>query len=298
MILLADVFGDGLNSKSRVAIVVDSAASLPADSADYHNLFVVPMSLALDGRSYLDGVDLAPTEFYRLLKQSSTLPTTSAPSPARFLEAFHKASAYADSVLCITVASRFSSSQDAAREATTEASKILPDLNIEVMDSESAAGGEGLIALEAWRASCDGADMEGVLGRAKAISERVKLLAFVDTLYYLWKGGRVPKLAQMGSSLLKLKPVFELAQGEVNNLSRPRTTRRAISRLVDLMHERVASGKVHATVMHADAAEAAEELRGRVEAEFDCAELFVSEFTPVMGAHIGPGLVGVAFWYE
>ena len=133
---------------------------------------------------------------------------------------------------------------------------------------------------------------------AKAISEKVRLLAFVDTLYYLWKGGRVPRLAHAGTSLLKLKPVFELAQGEANSLARPRTTRRAIERLVELMHDRVSSEAVHATVMHADAANAAEELRVRVESEFDCAELFVSEFTPVMGAHIGPGLVGVAFWCE
>jgi len=256
------------------------------------------MSLVLNGKSYLDGIDLAPTDFYRLLRESSTLPTTSAPPPARFLEAFQQASEYADSVLCIAVASRFSSSLDSARDAARDASEILPDTRIEVLDSESAAGGEGLIALEAWRAAKNGADLERVLKRAKAISEKVRLLAFVDTLYYLWKGGRVPRLAHAGTSLLKLKPVFELAQGDVNNLARPRTTRRAIGRLVELMHDRVSSEVVHATVMHADAANAAEELRVRVESEFDCAELFVSEFTPVMGAHIGPGLVGVAFWCE
>ena len=182
---------DSLDSKAPVAIVVDSAASLPAGSSEYQHLYVAPMGLALNGKSYLDGVDLAPTEFYRLLRESSTLPTTSAPSPARFLEAFQRASEYADSVLCITVASRFSASRDSATDAAREAMKEKPNLRIEVLDSESAAGGEGLIALEAWRAAKNGADLERALKRAKAISEKVRLLAFVDTLYYLWKGGRV-----------------------------------------------------------------------------------------------------------
>jgi DegV family protein with EDD domain len=140
--------------------------------------------------------------------------------------------------------------------------------------------------------------LDDVRAAAEAVAPKVRLLAFVDTLYYLWKGGRVRRIAHVGTSLLKIKPTLELARGEIKVVARPRTYRKAASRLLELMHERAEPGRIHATVCHADAADAAEDVRRRVEAEFTCEELFVSEFTPVMGAHIGPGLVGVAFWSE
>ena len=133
---------------------------------------------------------------------------------------------------------------------------------------------------------------------AEGVIPRVRLLAFVDTLYYLWKGGRVPAIARVGSSLLRIKPIFELAQGEIRTVARPRTRKRAMSRLLELMRERAEPNRIHVSVLHADAHEAAEEMRQLIEAEFRCEELFIGEFTPVMGSHIGPGLVGVAFWSE
>ena len=106
----------------------------------------------------------------------------------------------------------------------------------------------------------------------------------------------MPRIAHTGTSLLKIKPLFELARGQVHTVARPRTHARAMRRLLELMHERVGEGWVHATVMHADAADAAEDFRRLVETQFRCRELFISQFTPVMGAHTGPGLVGIAFW--
>lgn len=280
----------------RVAVVVDSAASLPADFAERSQLYVVPMTLNIAGATYLDGRDLSPSKFYRMLRSSPTPPSTSSPSPASFLDAFRQAAERSQSALCLTVASRFSASLDSAVTAAREAKEALPDLKVSVIDSQSAAGGEGLIALEAWRAAAAGGGLDEVTAAAQQAIERVRLLAFLDTLYYLWKGGRVPAIAHAGASLLRLKPLFELRKGQVQTVARPRTHRRAMRRLLELMLDRVGAGPVHATVMHADAPEAAEELRQRVAAQFQCEELFVSEFTPVMGAHTGPGLVGVAFW--
>jgi DegV family protein with EDD domain len=287
-----------LTAKSRTAIVVDSAASLPEATLGQQGLYIAPMSLTLGDGSYLDRRDITPTEFYRLLRESDSLPTTSAPAPASFLDAFRQAAQGDESVLCLTLASRFSASADSARTAAQEAASELPGIEIRVLDTESAAGGEGLVAMEAWRAAQRGESLDEVEAAARMVVSRVRLLAFLDTLYYLWKGGRVPQIAHLGASLLRLKPVFELVRGEVHTLSRPRTRQRAMRRLVELMHERTSPGPVHATIMHADSAKNAEEIRQRVEAEFDCRELFISEFTPAMGAHIGPGLLGIAFWNE
>ena len=199
-------------------------------------------------------------------------------------------------MICLTVASRFSSSAQSAMTAVERASSELPRLRIEIIDSKCAAGAEALVATETLRAARAGMTFEEVRDVALRVVSQVRLLAFVDTMYYLWKSGRVPMIAHAGTSLLKIKPIFEVYRGEIQSLARPRTRRRATDRLLSLMSERVADGPVHASVMHADAPEDAEALRERIATEFDCKELFVSEFTPVMGAHIGPGMMGVAFW--
>ena len=287
-----------MKPKSRVAIVVDSAASLPADMHQRTQLHVVPMRLTFGGLTYLDGLDLSTSDFYRMLRESREIPTTSAPSPSSFLETFRQASEEAETALCLTVASRFSACFNSAMTAVEEAKDALPGFQVSVLDTETAAGGEGLVAVEAWRTAENSGGLAEVLATAQSVIPRVKLLACVDTLHYLRKSGRVPAIAQAGASLLRIKPIFELAQGSVRTVARPRTHRRAVRRLVELMRERVEPGRVHATVMHADAADEAEDLKRQVEAEFSCQELFISEFTPVMGAHIGPRLLGVAFRSE
>ena len=287
-----------MTSSPRVAIVVDSGASLPDDLSRRHDLHVVPLEVSLGGDSYLDGKELSPTEFYRKLRSSSSVPSTSAPAPARFLEAFRKAGADARPVLCLTVSARFSASFDSASAAAADARESMPAVQVKVVDTETAAGAEALVALEAARVAERGLGLEEVATAARRVIGRARLLAFIDTLYYLWKGGRVPMIAHTGTSLLRIKPLFELSRGEVRTVARPRTRRRATARLIELLKDRAGSGPLHAAVMHADAAGEAEEVRREVAASFQCEELFVGEFTPAMGAHIGPGLLGIAFWSE
>lgn len=289
-----------LGGNDRVAVVVDSAASLPVDmnTDEAEGLYVVPMLLMIGGKTYLDGRDLPPSAFYRMLKGSNETPTTSAPPPASFLDAFSAAAVRSSSIICLTVSSQFSSSYDSARAAVREAKNAIPTAEIAVLDTESAAGGEGLIAMEAYRAAGRGAGLEEVEAAARAVASKVGLLAYLETLYYVWKSGRVPRVAYAGASLLKIKPLLELSRGQVRNVGRPRTASRATTRMLELMRQRVGSGAVHATVMHADAEAEAVRLRHRVDSEFECRDLFLSEFSPVMGAHTGPGLLGVAFWTE
>ena len=281
-----------------MAVVVDSAASLPAGMGEDHHLFIVPMRLSIKGKTYLDGLDLTPSDFYRMLERTKETPATSSPSPDSFLDAFRAASEVASSVLCLTVSPRFSSSYHSANNAVHEAMQALPDTRIALIDSESAAGGQGLVAMEAWRAARDGAELDQVISAAKAVVPSVFLLAFLDTLYYVWKSGRVPRVAYASTSLLRIKPLLELSRGEIRNVARPRTRPKATERMLELMRQRMGTGPVHATVMHAGVGDEAEQLRQRVESEFHCQELFISEFSTVMGSHTGPGLLGIAFWSE
>ena len=174
----------------------------------------------------------------------------------------------------------------------------MPSTKIRVLDSQSAAGSQALIALEAWRAAQQGATLARAEMNATRVIERVSLLAFVDTLRYLRRSGRVPLAAHIGASLMKIKPLFRLQHSQITTVARPRTRRTGIRRMLELMRDDAGSGVIHAAVMHADAPEDAETIREFIAREYDCAELYISEFTPAMGAHIGPGLLGIAFWSE
>ena len=165
------------------------------------------------------------------------------------------------------------------------------------MDSRTAAGGQGLVVLEALRAAQEGAGLPEVRQAADAAIDGVSVVASVDTLHYLWKGGRVPRIAHAATSLLRIKPVLVMRHGEVRTVARPRTARRAMRRVVDLVRQRARPGlPIAAMVMHADAPARAAQLRGLVEAELRPESLSVAEFSPVLGAHVGPGMLGVAFW--
>ena len=283
---------------TATAIIVDSAASLPPDAANLSGIFAVPMTLTLDGASYLDGRDITPTQFYRRLRATAALPSTSAPPPARYAAAFRRAAAHHSAILCIATGARFSAAMDSAAIAAAEFRKERPEIPVRLLDSAAAAGSVALAALNAWRAAQQGASLAATEAAAAQVLDQARLLAFVDTLRYLWKSGRVPAAAHLGASLLRIKPLFELAGGEVTTLARPRTRRSATRRMLELMRQDAAQGAIHAAVMHADAAQDAQALRDRIAADFDCVELFISEFTPVMGAHIGPGVLGVAYWRE
>ena len=289
-----------MGGNDRVVVVVDSAASLPMDmnTDEAQGLYIVPMRLTIGAKTYLDGLDVRPSAFYRMRKDSKESPTTSAPPPASCLDAFSAAAASSSSIIYLTVSARFSSSYDSAMAAVREARDAIPKAEITLVDTESAAGGEGLIAMEAYRAAGRGAGLGEVVAAARAVASKVSLLARLETLYYVWKSGRIPRIAYAGASALKIRPLLELSHGEVRNVTRPRTTARATKRMLELMRQRVGSDAVHATVMHADAEAEAVRLRQRVDSEFECRDLSLSEFSPVMGAHTGPGLLGIAFWTE
>ena len=226
------------------------------------------------------------------------MPTTSAPNPSAFLDAFKQAGADTGEVLCLTVASRFSTTYNSARLAIESAAKEIPDLRVELLDTSLAAAAEALVALEASRCARSGASLEEVKARAEEVSSRVSLLAVLDTLYYLWKGGRVPIVGHWITSVLQIKPMLELSQKGVRMIERPRRRERATRRLLEIMRRRVGDRKVHCIVAHAHCLEEAQGLLDKVSSEFQCKETLMTEFSPVLGTHTGPGLLGVAFWPE
>ena len=281
-----------------VAVVVDSGSCLPADLLRQWGITVAPHELTIEGRSYRDGVDIQPEQFYGLLKKNHGSMSTAAPRPQQFLDAFIAAGKLAPNVLCLTLSSNFSGTYQSARAAAVLTDSRLSGVRVEVIDSQAAAGASGLIALAAARGASQGHPLEQVMTRVNQLIPRVSLIAFLDTLCYLGRSGRVSKLQALTGSLLRIKPVTELKLGEARILEKPRSRARAMQRLLDLMGQRVGRLQVIANVMEADSREDAQALMRRIETEFNCREVFLSEFTPVMGAHTGPGLLGVAFYVD
>lgn len=277
------------------AIVSDSNVSLPADITRGLPLFLAPLEVRIGGSIYADGVDIAPAEFYELLRASTELPTTAAPSPGAFLDAIRRAGEAADEVVCITLSAELSAAHTAATEAVRLAGTQLPYLRVSLVDSRSAGAAQGLIALDAARLAASGASTSDVVARMEQRIADTHFIGYLNTLYYLWRGGRVPRLFMWMGSILRMKPILQLSAGRIGMVERPRTEAKALARLTAIASERTGGRLTRAAVMHAaepeKAAMLAEELRSRLRIE----ELFITEFTPAIGAHTGPGLVGCAF---
>ncbi len=286
----------------RVAIVTDSTACVPPGLIEQYGIFVVPLTIIFEDKAYLDGVDLTASEFFRLLERAERLPTTSAPPPSVYLDAYRSQSKGTADIVCITLSSKLSMGFDSAMQAKEMAKDVLPQTRIEVIDSLTAAPSLGLVVLAAAKAAASGGDLAQVTQAAERVMTKVNLFAVLDTLYYLAKGGRVPKAAAWAASILRVKPILCITnetKGEVTLAERTRTKRKAVERLLEIMKGRVGTTvPVHVFVMHANVPEEAERLKQRVQSQFNCAELYVTDFTPVMGTHTGPGVVGVCFHAE
>ncbi|MBI2847189.1 MAG: DegV family protein [Chloroflexi bacterium] len=282
---------------TKIAIVTDSTACIPKELVDELGIWVVPINIEYQGVIYRDGIDLLPGDFYKLLEKVEKAPHTSPASPGAYLEVYKEASKNAEAILCITLLSRLSAMYDAARLATEMAQGLLPDTEIRVLDSRTATMAQGFVVLAAARAAAQGKSLEEVTQAAEELKPKVQVLAFLDTLNYLAKSGRIPKAGAWAASLLHMKPVISLANGEISLVTAVRSRQSGMNRLMELIEERTErKGPLHIAVIHAGAPQEAERLKERIKSQFQCSELLVTEFTPVMGVYTGPGLLGLAFY--
>jgi DegV family protein with EDD domain len=272
-----------------VAIVADSAANIPAGLVDRHGIAVVPMILKFGDRELRDGVDIPEGGFYPALVEQKVPVSTSAPSPGDFAEAFGRALESADGVVCVTVASFVSASYEAAVAAAKEFGD-----RVRVVDSRSASMGEGFAALEAARMPA-GAPLDEVAARAEEVARRTSLIATIDTFEFLRRSGRVNVVMAYAATTLNIKPVFGFRGGKLEQLGRPRTRARALDRVAAEVRAAATEGPLRLAIVHANAPEDAGKLRALL-ADVKTEEIVESEFTPLMGAHTGPGVVAAAFW--
>lgn len=278
----------------KAVVVTDSSASIPANLVRELDIRIVPILLIMGGHTFRDGQDISAEEVYDWIRSDKPPPTTGSPSTADFVRIYSAAAATAVGIASIHISPELSGIYNAARVASRQFSHV----PIRVVDCRTAAMGQGFAVLEAARAAAAGADLETVVARAEEVSARMNLLATIDTLEYLHRGGRIGGPAALLGTVLQIKPVLCVTDGRVELFARPRTKARAVWTMLEQIGHAAQMGALHVAILHADAQSEAQQLAEEVVHRFNCVELYVTPLTPVMGAHTGPGVLGVAYYVD
>jgi DegV family protein with EDD domain len=282
-----------------VAVVTDSTAYLPSELTEGYGIHVVPMYVVLPGRSGREGFDVGPEDVARTLAVRGQTVSTSRPTPGDFVAAYRSAlDAGGDRLVSIHLSSELSGTSDAARLAASQVGEHI----VTVVDSRSAAMGCGFAVLAAARSAAAGAEAAEVAETARRTAAETSTFFVVDTLEHLRRGGRIGAAAAVLGSALAVKPVLHVKDGRVVPLEKVRTFARALNRLVQRAVEAAGDGPVSVAVHHLAAAEKADRLAAELRERLPAVrELHVSELGAAIGAHVGPGAVGVVvapFWQE
>ena len=280
-----------------VAIVTDSVACLPQAVVDSHEITVVPLEVIYKGKVYRDGIDITAARFYDLLAASDEIPTSTAAPPEAYLEVYEKHMREGKEVLCICPSRKLTHAYESALVASKLFKEKTPKARVEVLDSGTVGGAQGFVVMDSAVAVKRGAGLEKAIKIAQEATKSVHLIAFLETLDYLAKGGRVPNVIAWANSILKIRVIIELLpQGRgVIPIDRARTRQRAMERLLELLIKKTRNLAARVAVQHTNSPEEAGYLALKVKSLPNCRQVEVQDFTPVMGVHTGPGLLGLAW---
>jgi DegV family protein with EDD domain len=275
-----------------VAVVTDSTSYLPRDLVAERGIHEVSLYVSAGGeqRRELDIDDYA--RFYDDLRGATDLPTTSQPSIGDFAAVYEPLAAAGADVVSVHISGGISGTVESARQAAADVVKAHPGRRIEVVDSTVSAGALGLVALAASGRARAGDDAGAVVAATEAAIGAMRFWFAVDTLEYLRRGGRIGAAQAWLGGALKIKPILTL-DGEITPIERVRTSKRAFERMVEFLRARHADGADGWVVQHVQSPEVAGRLVALGRETYGCEPAFVSEVGPVIGAHVGPGLVGV-----
>ena len=272
-----------------VRIVTDSTADLTPEQQRAAGITVVPLNVHFGDEVFRDHVDLSTDEFFRRLKASPQLPRTSQPSVGAFEEAYRSLRQGGDEIVSVHLSSKVSGTYNSALMAA----QSVGEGKIDVVDSLSTSMALGFIALEGAKLARAGRDRQAVAECLRGLVPKARVICVVDTLTYLERGGRIGKARALLGSLLNVKPILQLKDGEVVPLGRARGRPQALNRLVELLER---DGKVRQlAIMHGAAQTDAEQLRERVASSYPGVDIQLTEIGAVLGTHTGPGVIGFTY---
>ena len=273
-----------------IRVVTDSVSDIPADIVEELGITVVPAYVRFGNEVYKDGVELTTDQFFDRLMNGPEFPATSQPSVGDFSETYASVAEGADGIVSVHVSSRVSGTVNSAQQGAGISDVGCP---IEVVDTFQASMGSGLVAIAAAEAARDGGSLEEVTAAAKDAIERAQCICLLDTLEYLIKGGRIGKAKGMLGSLLRIKPLIIIRDGEVHDLAKERTRRKAISRLDRTARE---FGPLESVaVMYSTSRDEAERLAEALRPAVAGGEMpTVARFGPALGTYVGPDALGIS----
>ena len=274
-----------------IAIVTDSTADLPKDVVEKHGITVVPLNVRFGMEEFKDGIDIDNDEFYRRLQIEPDLPTTSQPSLGDFSEVYRSLIAEHDGIVSIHISGKLSqtinSAVQGARDVDSDGEKI------KTIDTGQATISLGLIVIEAANAAASGADLAGVVEVVDDAMSRARFYGMVDTLEYLVKGGRIGRAKGFIGGLLKVTPIITLEDGESSPVTSPRTRRKALAKLKELVEE---AAPLDQLAMHySTEPEEIERLAADLAHLAPEGGVMISQIGAVVGTYAGPGSLGVGF---
>ncbi len=277
----------------RVAIVTDSTADLPPSLRDQHHVTVVPLNVHFGNEVYRDQVDITTDAFMERLQRSPVLPTTSQPASGLFEETFRGLAADHDGVVAVLISGKLSGTVMSATIARDAVSDLVP---VEVVDSRNASLGLGFQVLRAAELAAEGMSAPDIAARLQSETAAYHLVFFVDTLEYLQRGGRIGKAAAMVGSMLNLKPLLRVDEGQIVPFERTRTRGRARRGLIEFARSLPRTERM--AVVHSTTAAEAEQLAAELSATalLPRDRMVVAQFGPVIGTHVGPGAMGVGVY--
>jgi DegV family protein with EDD domain len=269
----------------RFKVVTDSTSDVPPGWRERFGITVVPLTVSFGNETFADGIDITNEEFFERLRRADRLPTTAAPSPGAFADAYRRLSADCDGVISIHLSSTLS----ATVQAATVGAQSVEGFPVHVVDSRSLT----MCVTFLCRVAAESASLDEALRQVEERVPRQRVLALLDTLRYIEMGGRVNRAQAMIGTMLDLKPILALADGEIRGVDRVRTRARAFPRLVELL--RRDAPLEYLAVMHAQAAEDAERLRCQLAEELPDLEIEIGQIGAVLGTHTGPGALGLTY---
>jgi len=275
-----------------VKVVTDSTADLPPETAQRLGITVVPLNIHFGTETFRDGIDLTTREFFRKLHTSPLSPFTSPPSQATFYDAYAKLSRETDEAISIHVSSKLSATY---RMASEVAESVLGQCRIMVMDSLTISLALGNLAVAAAEAAQEGASLDEVVRLVRGMIPHLYLVFFVEILDYLEQGGRIGKAQALLGTMLGIKPLLIIEEGEIQPLEKVRTRTNALEKLFEFITEFPRIEKM--TLIKGIESMGMEELLQRIEATYPDKEVDVVTYGPALATHVGPGAMGV-FVYE
>lgn len=282
-----------------VAIVTDSCASIPESMISSLNINWVPYYIHRGKEVLRDLLTIQREAFYEWLPTATVLPTTASPGPGDYLTLYEKlvGDQGIQEIVSIHMTSKGSGAYQAALTAKSMAAEMLPGVTIEVIDSLNVSMCHGWMVIEAARASLAGKSMADIVTTVKRLIPLTRMIQTADTLKYLYMGGRIGKAKHLVGTLLNIKPLISMEDGVIVAVGQARSRSRAYQMMVDKVESAVGyMGKIKIAYVHAAALEEAEKIRSLVEKRLDAVESIITELSPALGVHTGPGTAGLCYY--